>query len=38
VIDWVLASPHWIFDSHRVIPTDLSDHRMVVTDLRRRAE
>ncbi len=33
VIDWILIPKTWSFSNHRVILSDLSDHRPVVADL-----
>lgn len=36
VIDWVLAPPEWLFAKWLVVPTDLSDHRLVIAELEAR--
>jgi endonuclease/exonuclease/phosphatase family metal-dependent hydrolase len=33
VIDWILIPKTWSFSDHRVLPSDLSDHRPVMADL-----
>lgn len=34
VIDWVLAPKDWRFVDYRVVPTELSDHRLVIAEFK----
>ncbi len=36
VIDWILAPPDWPFAKWLVIPTELSDHRLVIAEIEAR--
>lgn len=35
-LDWILISPEFEFVSYRVVPDILSDHRAVVSEIRKK--